>query len=98
MTATSQKLAHMRILPCYQPIHQIAGNYDTHWSNIYQIHALLSFYPCAAINLVHWLMQTSVDKTGQIHLRFSLPLWAMAYGHSSGLPPLEAPVMIPEKA
>jgi len=34
--------------------------------------------------------QTKADKTGQIHLRFrifSLSLRAMAYGHSSGLPP-----------
>ncbi len=41
-------------------------------------------------------------KTGcaKIHLRFFvffLSLWAMASGHSSGLPPQEAPVMIAEK-
>ena len=30
-------------------------------------------------------------------LGFSLSLWAMTYGHSSGLLPLEAPVMIAEK-
>ncbi len=30
-------------------------------------------------------------------LRVFLSFWAMAYGHSSGLPPWEAPVMITEK-
>ena len=32
-----------------------------------------------------------------INLRFSLSLWTVAYGHTSGLPPEEAPVMIAEK-
>ena len=37
--------------------------------------------------------------TTLIHLAlgFRLPLWAMTYGQSSGLPPWEAPVMIAEK-
>ncbi len=32
-----------------------------------------------------------------IHLRFSLSLWTMAYGHTFGLPPQKAPAMIAEK-
>lgn len=31
-----------------------------------------------------------------IHLRFSLSLWTVAYGHTSGLPPEEAPATIAE--
>jgi len=32
-----------------------------------------------------------------VALRFFFPLWAMAFGHSSGLPPYEAADMITEK-
>ncbi len=37
-----------------------------------------------------WLLESALG------LGFSLRLWAVAFGHSSGLLPLEAPVMIAE--
>ena len=62
-------------------------------------HSVLTFHKIlTSRRVLERESQTKADKTGQIHLRFSffLCLNAMAYGHSSGLPPWKAPVMIAE--